>query len=204
MFCMQKPWELREVCQVWGLSNWRDRDTVQTWGAGHVSNGSRAPLVDPLGLQCPVGHPGRGSDLWPRVCFPLSSVWESIVDFMGMLLRDGICLQMTVAWTNPSWFVSCNRVGKPLVFAVVSLAVLWCQGGHLLSLSNLLNWPLLLQATWHLRWAERMQGGVKKREKGETKDQNWIKLSISLSLLCNVHDVPAPQILLLKFTWARE
>jgi len=49
-----------------------------------------------------------------------------------------------------------------------------------------------------------MQGGVKKREKGETKDQNWIKLSISLSLLCNVHDVPAPQILLLKFTWALE
>ena len=61
----------------------------------------------------------------------------------------------------------------------------------------------MLQATWHMRWAEKMQGGVKKREKGENKDQNWIKLSIK-SLLCNVHDIPAPQILLLKFTQALE
>lgn len=31
-----------------------------------------------------------------------SALWESTVDSMEMLLRDGVCLQMTMAGTNQS------------------------------------------------------------------------------------------------------
>ena len=52
--------------------------------------------------------------------FPFSSEGQHTVNSMEMLLREGTCLQVQVTthYTNPSGFVSHNRVRKPLDLAV--------------------------------------------------------------------------------------
>ena len=72
---------------------------MRSRGGGRVASGSWVLFLDPLGFQCSMRHPGRGSDIQigPRVCSSLSCVAEGTVDSMDMLLRDSICLQITMA-----------------------------------------------------------------------------------------------------------
>lgn len=74
------------------------------------------------------------------------------------------------------------------------------------SLESLRLTQVAIAASSHMTFEVGRKDARGSKEEREGRDQGpeLDKIKHILSLLCNVHDVPAPQILLLKFTWALE